>query len=134
MNAQMDFTFDRGMAGLALFPRSGPSVSFDEVGRDYWEAPMKTHISNGIAAGGAESRIAIYRAIAWLENYIRENPRTDAAIEARSIIRELQGLRLRPGVAELLALPAQIAKSAGLEEIQKAKLRMGQSVEPEKNK
>jgi hypothetical protein len=95
---------------------------------------MKTHISNGIGAGGAESRTAIYRAIAWLENYIRENPRTDAAIEARNIIRELQGLRPRPGVDELLALLGQIAKSAGLEEIQKAKLRMGQSVEPEKNK
>jgi len=52
-------------------------------------------------------------------------PSTDAAIEARNIIRELESVRLRPGVDELLALLGQIAKSAGLQERQKAKIRMG---------
>ena len=75
---------------------------------------------------GAQSRTAVYRAIDWLENYISKNPSTDAAIEARNIIRELESVRLRPGVDELLALLGQIAKSAGLQERQRAKIQMGQ--------
>jgi DNA polymerase/3'-5' exonuclease PolX len=86
---------------------------------------MKTHTANGNGGCGAQSRTAIYRAIDWLENYISKNPSTDAAIEARNIIRELESVRLRPGVDELLALLGQIAKSAGLQERQKAKIRMG---------
>ena len=86
---------------------------------------MKRHTPNGNGRCGAQSRTAIYRAIDWLENYISKNPSTDAAIEARNIIRELESVRLRPGVDELLALLGQIAKSAGLQERQEAKIRMG---------
>jgi hypothetical protein len=87
---------------------------------------MKTHTPNGNGRCGAQSRTAIYRAIDWLENYISKNPSTDAAIEARNIIRELESVRLRPGVDELLALLGQIAKSAGLQERGRAKMPMGQ--------
>ena len=86
---------------------------------------MKRHTPNGNGRCGAQSRTAVYRAIDWLENYISKNPSTDAAIEARNIIRGLESVRLRPGVDELLALLGQIAKSAGLQERQKAKIRMG---------
>ena len=55
-----------------------------------------------------------------------KNPYTDAAIEARNIVRDLEGLRLRAGVDELLALLGQIAKSGGLQEIERAKIRMSQ--------
>ena len=65
---------------------------------------------------GAQLRTAVYRAIDWLENYISKNPYTDAAIEARNIVRDLEGLRLRTGVDELLALLEKIAKSGGLQE------------------
>ena len=72
---------------------------------------MKTHTANGKGGCGAQSRTAVYRAIDWLENYISKNPYTDAAVEARNIVRDLEGLRLRAGVDELLALLGQIAKS-----------------------
>src|SRR5215475_6573278 len=81
---------------------------------------MKTHTANGKGGCGAQSRTAVYRAIDWLENYISTNPDTDAAIEARNIVRDLEGLRLRAGVDELLALLGQIAKSGGLQEIERA--------------
>ena len=87
---------------------------------------MKTHKANGTAGCGAQSRTAVYRAIDWLENYISKNPYADAAIEARNIVRDLEGLRLRAGVDELLALLRQIAKSGGLQEIDQAKIRMSQ--------
>ena len=87
---------------------------------------MKRHTPNGNGRCGAQSRTAVYRAVDWLENYISKNPSTDAAIEARNIIRELESVRLRPGVDELLALLGQIAKSAGLQERQRAKIQMGQ--------
>jgi hypothetical protein len=88
---------------------------------------MKTHTANGNGGCGAQSRTAVYRAIDWLENYISKNPHTDAAIEARNIIRELEVVRMRPAVDELLALIGQIAKSdQGLKEINRAKSRMGQ--------
>ena len=74
---------------------------------------MKTHTANGKSGCGAQSRTAVYRAIDWLENYISKNPYTDAAIEARNIVRDLEGLRLRAGVDELLALLGQIEKSGG---------------------
>ena len=86
---------------------------------------MKRHTPNGDGGCGAQSRTAVHRAIDWLENYISKNPHTDAAIEARNIIRELKSVRLRPGVDELLVLLGQIAKSAGLQEQQKAKIQMG---------
>ena len=87
---------------------------------------MKTHTANGKGGRGAQSRTAVHRAIDWLENYISKNPSTDAAIEARNIIRELESVRLRPSVDELLALIGQIAKSdQGLQEIHRAKIRMG---------
>ena len=86
---------------------------------------MKRHTPNGNGRCGAQSRTAVYRAIDWLENYISKNPYTDAATEARNIIRELESVRLRPGVDELLALLGQIAKSPGLQKKQKAKIRMG---------
>ena len=72
---------------------------------------MKTYTASGTGECGAQSRTAVYRAIDWLENYISKNPYTDAAIEARSIVRDLEGLRLRAGVDELLALLGQIATS-----------------------
>ena len=87
---------------------------------------MKTHTANGNDACDVKSRTAVYRVIDWLENYISKNPSTDAAIEARNIIRDLEGLRVRAGVDELLALLGQIAKSAGLQERQRAKIQMGQ--------
>ena len=93
---------------------------------------MKTQTADGNGTCGAQSRTAIYRAIHWLEKYIEKNPDTDAAVEARRIIRELEGLRVRPVVDELLALIGQIAKSdLGLEEISRAKIRMSQ---PENNR
>jgi hypothetical protein len=73
---------------------------------------MKTYTASGTGECGAQSRTAVYRAVDWLENYISKNPYTDAAIEARSIVRDLEGLRLRAGVDELLALLGQIATSA----------------------
>jgi hypothetical protein len=87
---------------------------------------MKTHTANGKGGRGAQSRTAVSRAIDWLENYISKNPYTDAAIEARNIVRDLEGLRLRAGVDELLTLLGQIATSAGLQEINRAKIRMSQ--------
>jgi hypothetical protein len=87
---------------------------------------MKTQTADGNGTCGAQSRTAIYRVIDWLENYISKNPHTDAAIEARNIIRDLEGLRLRAGVDELLTLLGQIARSAGLQERQRAKFQMGQ--------
>jgi hypothetical protein len=90
---------------------------------------MKTHTANGKGGCGAQSRTAVYRAIDWLENYISKNPYTDAAIEARNIVRDLEGLRLRTGVDELLALLEKIAKSGGLQEIDRAKIRMSQPAE-----
>ena len=53
----------------------------------------------------------VCRAIDWLQNYISNNPSTDAAIEARNIIRELEDLRLRACVDELLALLGQVVKT-----------------------
>jgi hypothetical protein len=111
----MDFTFDRGN-DPALLPRSGRlSGKCDEVGRDRVEVSstgtMKTHAGNGNGACGPQSHTAVYRAINWLENYISESPYTDAAKEARNIVRDLEGLRLRAGVDELLALLGQIATS-----------------------
>ena len=71
---------------------------------------MKTQAANRKGECGAQSRTAVCRAIDWLQNYISKNPSTDAAIEARNIIRELEGLRLRAGVDELLALLGQVVK------------------------
>ena len=83
---------------------------------------MKTHTANGKSGCGAQSRTAVHRAIDWLENYISKNPYTDAAIEARKIIRELETVRTRPAIDELLGLIGQIAKSdQGLQEINRAK-------------
>ena len=90
---------------------------------------MKTHTANGKGGRGAQSRTAVHRAIDWLENYISKNPYTDAAIEARNIVRDLEGLRLRAGVDELLALLGQIAKTGGLQEIERAKIRMGRTAQ-----
>jgi hypothetical protein len=88
---------------------------------------MKTHTANGKGGCGAQSRAAVYRTIDWLEDYISKNPHTDAANEARNIIRELKVVRMRPAVDELLALIGQIAKSdQGLKEIDRAKSRIGQ--------
>jgi len=72
---------------------------------------MKTHPANRKSECGAQSRTAVCRAIDWLQKYIIKNPSTDAAIEARNIIRELEGLRLRAGVDELLALLGQVVKT-----------------------
>jgi len=82
---------------------------------------MKRHTPNGNGRCGAQSRTAVFRAIDWLENYISKNPSTDAAIEARNIIRELESVRLRPGVDELLALLGQIAKARGYRKDRKQK-------------
>jgi len=72
---------------------------------------MKTHTANGKSGCGAQSRTAVYRAIDWLESYIGKNPHTDDANEARNIIRELEVVRMRPSVDELIALIGQIAKA-----------------------
>ena len=88
---------------------------------------MKTHTANGDSPVELQSRTAVNRAIDWLKNYVRENPCSDAAIEAGNIIGELEGLRLRPGVDELLALLGQIAKNTGLQEIRSAKIQMNQA-------
>jgi hypothetical protein len=126
----MVFTFDRGNDHPALFPRSGRlSVKCGEVGRDRVEVTstgiMKIHAANGNGACGPQSRTAVCRANNWLENYIGKNPYTDAAIEARKIIRELETVRTRPGTDESLGLIGQIAKSdQGLQEINRAKIRM----------
>ena len=60
---------------------------------------MKTHTANGNGGCEAQSRTAVYRAINWLENYIGKNPYTDAAIEARNIVRDLEDLRLSCGMS-----------------------------------
>ena len=91
---------------------------------------MKTHATNGNSACRPQSHTAVCRTIHWLQNYISKNPHTDAANEARNIIRELEVVRMRPAVDELLALIGQIAKSdQGLKEINRAKSRMGQPVQ-----
>jgi hypothetical protein len=72
---------------------------------------MKTHTAKRKGEYGAQSRTAVYRAIDWLQNYISKNPSSDAAVEARDIIRELERLRLRAGVDELLALLGQVVKT-----------------------
>ena len=88
---------------------------------------MKTYASNGGTSCGQHSGTPVCRAINWLENYVTENPHTETAIEARNIIRELQAMRQRPALDELLALIGQIAKSElGLDVISRAKLWMGQ--------
>jgi hypothetical protein len=88
---------------------------------------MKMYASNGNSAFGQQSGTAVCRVIRWLQNYVTENPYTEAAIEARSLIRELQAMRQRPALDELVALIGQIAKSElGLDEISRAKLRMDQ--------
>ncbi|PWT85949.1 MAG: hypothetical protein C5B58_02245 [Acidobacteria bacterium] len=55
--------------------------------------------------------MAVCRAIHWLQNYVKENPYTEAAKEARKIIYGLEALRQRPALDQLLALIGQIAKS-----------------------
>ena len=88
---------------------------------------MKTHVAIENGEGQPQALKAVCRAIDWIQNYIDENPYTDAATEARSIIYGLQAVRQRPALDELLALIGQIAKSElGLEEISRAKIRMGQ--------
>jgi|SRR5262249_17210110 len=88
---------------------------------------MKTHAANGNSACGPQSRTAVCRTIHWLQNYIGKNPHTEAAIEARNLIRELEAVRMRSGVDELVALIGQIAKSdQGLQEINRARILMGQ--------
>src|SRR6266480_2757848 len=93
---------------------------------------MKTHAANGNGACGPQSRTAICRAINWLENYIGKSPCTDAAIEARKIIRELETVRTRPAIDELidelLGLIGQTAKNdQGPREINRAKIGMGRA-------
>jgi hypothetical protein len=75
---------------------------------------MKTHAANGNGTCGPQSRTALCTAIHWLENYVSENPYNDAAIEAQNIIRELEAVRMRPAVDELLALIVQIPKAIGV--------------------
>jgi hypothetical protein len=72
---------------------------------------MKTRTAKRKGGCGAQSRTAVCTAIDWLQNYISKNPSTDAAIEARNIVRELEGMRLRAGVDELLALLGQVVKT-----------------------
>jgi len=77
-----------------------------------------------------ESLTAVGRAIDWLQSNVDENPYSDAANEARSIINDLKTVRQRPGFDELLTLIAQIAKTdQGLQEIKEAKIRMSQPAE-----
>jgi hypothetical protein len=88
---------------------------------------MNAHVAIRNGECQPEPRTALGRAIHWLQNYINENPYTDAAREARNIVRGLEAVRERPAVDELLALVGQIAKSdQGLQEINRAKIRMSQ--------
>ena len=93
-------------------------------------AKMKTHAANGNDACGLQTRSANSRALHWLENYVSKNLCADAAIEARKIIGELRAVRVGAAVDQLLALIGEIAKSDhGLQEIHRAKIRMGQRAE-----
>ena len=72
-------------------------------------------------------RTAVVRAIEWLQSYAKENPASDAANEARSIINALKTVHHRAGVDTLLALIVEIAKTdQGLREIEKARIRISQ--------
>ena len=76
----------------------------------------------------SESHTAVRRAIDWLRGYVDEHPYAHGAEEARSIINGLQAVRVRPALDELLTLIGQIARSdQGLQEINRAKIRMGQT-------
>ena len=77
---------------------------------------MKTPNANGNGIGGAAPRAAVHRAINWVENYVSKNPHAEATTEVHNIIRDLEGVSLRPNVDELLALLGQIAISAGRQE------------------
>lgn len=88
---------------------------------------MKANTTTQNGARASESRSAVGRAIDWLQNYVDEDPYTDAANEAQSIINGLEAVRKRPALDELLALIAQIAKTdRGLQEINRAKIQMSQ--------
>ena len=77
----------------------------------------------------SQSHAPVSEAIDWLQTYIDEEPYTDAANEARSIINRLRAVR-RPALDELLGLIGQIAKTdEGLQEINRAKLRMSEPEE-----
>jgi hypothetical protein len=69
-------------------------------------------------------------AIHWFENYVNDNPYTNAATEARTIMLGLKAVRDRPALDELLALIGEITKSdLGLQEIERAKIRMSERMD-----
>ena len=91
---------------------------------------MKTDVGTENGKSQSQNRPAVSRAIDWIQNYIDENPYSESAKEARSIVQGLRVVRQHPSLDELLALIGQIAKSdLGLKEISRAKVRMSQ---PEK--
>lgn len=76
----------------------------------------------------SNSHTPIDKAITWLRDYTHAHPYSADAEEARTIINELRAIRNRPGLDELLALLAQIAKTdQGLQEIQRAKTQIMES-------
>jgi hypothetical protein len=89
---------------------------------------MKANTTTKNGECRSESRTVVSRAIDWLQSYIDEDPDTDAAKEARSIINGLEALRKHPALDQLLALIAQIAKTdRGLQEINRATIQMSQT-------
>lgn len=88
---------------------------------------MKAHVVIRNRECGPGARTAVSSAIHWFEDYVNDNPYTDAATEARTIMLGLKAARDRPALDELLALIGEIAKSdLGLQEIERAKIRMSE--------
>ena len=104
------------------------------LGRRFLDASRKNMKANMAIEDGecrAHPCTAVSKAIHWLQNYISKNPYTDVAKEARTIIDGLEAVRERPALDELLALIGQIAKSdLGLQEINRAKIRLGRPGRP----
>jgi len=61
---------------------------------------MRTHVAIENGEWQAHPPTAVSKAIHWLQNYINENPYTDAAKEARKIIYGLEAVRERPALDE----------------------------------
>lgn len=83
---------------------------------------MSAHVAIKKGDCQPELQTTVSRASHWTQNYVDQNPQTEAAREACSIIYGLKALRPRPAVDELLGLIGEIAKSdQGLEEITRQK-------------
>jgi len=91
------------------------------------QAPVEANKTTKYGEPEVASRTAVGRAIDWLQSYVNDNPYSDAANEACSIINGLKTVHHRAGVDALLALIVEIAKTdQGLQEINRATIRMSQ--------